>query len=241
MSIENKKVVITGAGGGIGQAIALSVARAGAYPILFGGNNIEKLEKTAELIAEFGECAMIPGNLTVDNEIDECIETLLSEFDGIDILINNAGVAHNASFEDTEIEFFDKIMNINCRVPFYLTQKLLPTIKKSDYATIINVSSVVAHAGYPNQSAYTASKHALLGFTKSLASEVYQDGVRVHAVSPGGVYTDMIKISRPDLTPDGMIMPQDIADIIMFLLNNRGNAVIDEIIVHRLNKPPFQV
>ena len=241
MSIENKKVVITGAGGGIGREIALSVARAGAYPILFGGNNIEKLQKTAELIAEFGECAIIPGDLTDDEVLLESVQTLLSEFDGVDILINNAGLACNVSFEQTDTELFDKIMNINCRVPFLLTQKLLPSIKKSDYATIINIASVVSHAGYPNQSAYTASKHALLGFTKSLANEVFTDGVRVHAISPGGVYTDMVKVSRPDLTPDGMIMPTEIADIVMFLLNNRGNAVIDEIIVHRLTKPPFQV
>ena len=123
--------------------------------------------------------------------------------------------------------------------PYLLTQKALPYIKKSDRASIINIASVVAHNGYPQQSAYVASKHALLGFTKSLATEVYNDGVRVHAISPGGVYTDMIKIARPDLTADGMIMPNEIADIVMFLLKNRGNAVIDEIIVHRVNKQPF--
>ena len=98
---------------------------------------------------------------------------------------------------------------------------------------------MVGHAGYPNQSAYTASKHALLGLTKSLAAEVYGDGVRVHAICPGGVYTDMVKISRPDLTPEGMILPQDIAEIIWFFLYNRGNAVVDEIQVHRVNKQPF--
>ena len=81
----------------------------------------------------------------------------------------------------------------------------------------------------------------MLGFTKALAQEVYEQGIRVHAVSPGGVYTDMIKIARPDLKPDGMTMPEDVADIVKFLLKNRGNAVIDEIIVHRLNKTPFLV
>ena len=93
--------------------------------------------------------------------------------------------------------------------------------------------------GYPLQSAYSASKHAMLGWTKSLARECYRDNIRVHAVCPGGVYTDMVKLSRPDLTPEGMIMPEDIAEIVMFFLNNRSNAVIDEICVHRMNKEPF--
>jgi len=132
-------------------------------------------------------------------------------------------------------------MAINVRVPFYLTQQALPYLKLSSAASIINMISVVGHLGYPFQSIYTASKHALLGLTKSLAQEYYKQGIRVHAICPGGVYTDMIKISRPDLTPDGMIMPNEIADIVHFLLANRGNAVIDEIVVHRLRKEPFLV
>jgi 3-oxoacyl-[acyl-carrier protein] reductase len=77
--------------------------------------------------------------------------------------------------------------------------------------------------------------------TKSIAREYYKDNIRVHAIAPGGVYTDMVKVSRPDLTPDGMILPSDIADIALFFLANRGNAVIDEIIVHRVGKEPFLV
>ena len=132
-------------------------------------------------------------------------------------------------------------MAINLRSPFVLTKLALPYLKKSDAATIINIASVVSHAGYPQQSIYTASKHALLGMTKSLAAEYYQDNIRVHAISPGGVYTNMVKVSRPDLKPDGMIQPEEIADIIEFLLTHRGNAVIDEILVHRVNKQPFIV
>ena len=91
------------------------------------------------------------------------------------------------------------------------------------------------------QSVYSASKHALLGFTKSLAAEYFKDNIRVHAISPGGVFTDMVRISRPDLTSDGMILSSDIADIVHFLLTHRTNAVIDEILVHRAGKEPFLV
>ena len=157
------------------------------------------------------------------------------------MLVNNAGVAQSAGIETITPEEFDRIMAINFRAPFFLTQKLLPHLKRSSAATIINICSVVAHEGYPLQSVYTASKHAMLGFTKSLAREYYKEGIRVHAISPGGVYTDMVKISRPDLTPDGMILPEEIADLVCFFLENRGNAVVDEIIVHRLAKEPFLV
>ena len=139
------------------------------------------------------------------------------------------------------IEEFDKLMAINVRTPFLMMRAALPHLKKSGAAAIVNICSVVSHSGYPMQSIYSASKHALLGLTKSLVREYYREGIRVHAVSPGGVYTDMVKVSRPDLPPEGMIMPGEIADIIEFLLVHRGNAVIDEILVHRVGKEPFLV
>ena len=240
--MKDLTAIVTGAGGGIGNAIAVALAKEGVNIVLFGGRNVEKLEKTVKEVESYGvKSLMVSGELTNDIFLSDGINKVIEKFGGVDILINNAGVAQNASVEQTTAEEFDKIMAINVRVPYLLTQKALPYLKKSKRASVINIASVVSHAGYPNQSAYTASKHALLGFTKSLASEVYQEGIRVHAISPGGVYTDMVKISRPDLTADGMIVPTDISDIVMFLLKNRGNAVIDEIIVHRLNKQPFLV
>lgn len=242
MSLNGKIALVTGSGGGIGREICVSLAKEGVKIIQFGGNDIEKLNATAVKISECGvEGAVFAGDLTDDKVREEQFAKAMKVFDGLDILINNAGVAYNALFEDTTASVFDKIMNINVRAPYLLTQLALPYLKKSDRASIINIASVVAHAGYASQSAYAASKHALLGFTKSLAAEVYEDGVRVHAISPGGVYTDMVKISRPDLTPDGMIMPEEIADVVTFLLKNRGNAVIDEVIVHRVKKTPFLV
>ena len=241
MCLDKKVALVTGAGGGIGKEIAVALAKLGAKLVLFGGNNLEKLNATANAVKEVGgECLIHAGNLLDDCFLENGVNAVLKEC-SIDILINNAGVAYNAPFQETDAQTFDRIMNINARVPYLLTQKLLPTLRKSDRASIINIASVVAHSGYANQSAYTASKHALLGFTKSLASEVYKDGIRVHAISPGGVFTDMIKVSRPDLTGEGMITPKEIADIVTFLIQNRGNAVIDEIIVHRLNKEPFLV
>ena len=144
-------------------------------------------------------------------------------------------------FEDTTLKDFDKIFNINVKAPFILCQKVLPYLRSSSHAAIINISSVVGHKGYIHQAAYAASKHAVLGFSKSLANEVYTQNIRVHTICPGGVYTDMVKVARPDLTGEDMIIPDEIADIILFLLQSRGNAVIDEICVHRTGKQPFDI
>jgi NAD(P)-dependent dehydrogenase (short-subunit alcohol dehydrogenase family) len=239
--LKNKVVVITGAGGGIGKAISLKLASENATIILLGGNNIEKLKSTESEVKEKTICYAIPGNLTSMDFLKSSIEHIIEKFNQIDILINNAGIAINSPFENIKEEDFDKIMNINVKVPFFLSQLAIPLLKKSNWATIVNISSIVAYAGYPLQSAYVASKHALQGFTKSIASEYYKDNIRVHAICPGGVYTDMVKVSRPDLSKDGMIMPEDIANIVHFLLTNRNNAIIDEVLVHRANKEPFLV
>lgn len=239
--LKNKVIVITGAGSGIGRATAERLAKERAHIVLFGGNRLEKLEETKAIVTQDTDCLVIPGDLTRAAVAKEGIKRIIDTYGGIDVLINNAGMAMNGSFEDVTEEQFDKIMNINIRAPFFLTQRVIPWLKKSDSATIINISSVVGHAGYPYQSAYVASKHAMLGFTKSLANEYYKENIRVHAICPGGVYTDMVKVARPDLNGEGMILPEEVAEIIYFFLSNRGNAVVDEILVHRVNKEPFLV
>ena len=241
MDLTGKIAVLTGAGGGIGRAIAEKLARSGMKLVLLGGHNMKKLEQTRDLVEPHSSCVLLPGDLTDLNFLASTMEKAADAFGGIDVLINDAGTAQSTPFEKIGIEEYDRIMSINVRTPFFLMQKALPHLKKSDSAAILNIASVVAHAGYPLQSVYTASKHALLGLTKSVAREYYKDGIRVHAICPGGVYTDMVKVSRPDLSPEGMIMPEEVAEIAHFLLANRGNAVIDEILVHRVGKEPFLV
>ena len=238
-NLKENVVVLTGAGGGIGRAIAVKLAQSGMRLVLLGGNNPDKLEVTRLEVEKYSSCLVLPGDLTDLEFLASGIEAAHNHFGRIDILINNAGVAQSTPFEKVSVAEFDRIMTINTKVPYFLTQYALPFLKRSSAATVINIASVVAHSGYPLQSVYSASKHALLGFTKSIAREHYKDNIRVHAICPGGVYTDMLRVSRPDLTEEGMIMPEEIADIVWFFLANRGNAVIDEICVHRCNKEPF--
>ncbi len=239
--MTNNVAIITGGGGGIGSAVAQTLAANGMKIALLGGNNLEKLSATADAVRKYSDCLVIPGDLTDMEFLSGAVSQAAEYFGKIDTLINNAGVAQNTPFEAVSVAEFDRIMAINTKVPYFLTQFALPFLRKSDAAAVINIASVVAHAGYPQQSVYTASKHALLGMTKSIANELHKENIRVHAISPGGVYTDMVKISRPDLSPDGMIMPEDIAEIVLFFLSRRTNAVIDEICVHRLGKEPFQI
>ena len=232
--LGGKTALVTGGGGGIGREIAAQLKAAGAN-VAICGRNVEKLEAAAHAI---GGALTLPGDLLDDTYVQSCVDRTVETFGGLDILINNAGVALSKPFGETTIEDFDRVMATNVRAPFILIRSALPHLRKAR-GRVINIASVVAHKGYPLQSAYAASKHALLGLSKSLANELYEDGVRVHVISPGGVYTDMAKVARPDLSPDGLISAAEVADAVMFLLSLDKNAVIDEICLHRQGKAPF--
>ena len=237
--LTDRVVLITGASGGIGSELARRLAPMGTKLALCGRSE-EKLAKLkAETEALGAETMVWLGDITEDEAPKACIEAVTSHFGHLDILVNNAGLALSCPLEQTTAKQFDDIMALNVRAPYFLCQQALPALRKSEAPTILNIASVVGHKGYPLQSAYAASKHALIGMTKSLANEVYEEGIRVHIIAPGAVYTDMVRISRPDLSPEGMILAEDIADIAIFLLTHRTNAVIDEIEVHRAGKAPF--
>lgn len=237
--LKGKIALITGASGGIGSCIARRFAQDGISLALLGRSK-EKLAATAASVREYGvETLLLPGDLLDDAYLEDCFAAVKERFGGLDILVNNAGMALSRSFEETTMAEFDRIMALNARVPYLACHLALPLLRCSECASILNIASVVAHRGYPLQSAYAASKHALAGFTKSLASEVYREDIRVHLISPGGVFTDMVRIARPDLTGEDMILPEDIAEIAAFFIEHRTNAVIDEICVHRSGKEPF--
>jgi len=238
IDLTGKRALITGAGGGIGRATAIRLAEAGMKLALVG-RDAEKLTRTAALTGRPLDTLVLPADLTKPRSIDDIMRILTGHFKGLDLLVNNAGVALNKPFEETTLEDYDRIMAINARVPFELCRRTLPLLRQSECPTIVNIGSVVSHKGYVGQAAYSASKHALLGMTKALAREVAPEGIRVHMIAPGGVYTDMVKIARPDLSPEGMIAPEEIAELIAFLVEHRAAGVIDEIQIHRTGKEPF--
>lgn len=238
--LRGKTAIVTGAAGGIGEALCAKLAEYGMN-LVISGRNAGKLQALAEALAAKGAKAQVcAGDLTDLDFADRLLSCARETFGGVDVIVNNAGLAHNCPMEEVTPELFDSIMQLNVRAPYFLCQRALGDLRKSDCATIINICSVVAHKGYPRQSVYSASKHALLGLSKSMANELYKEDIRVHVISPGGVFTPMIAVARPDLTPEGMTLPEDVADIAGFYLEMRKtNAVIDEIEAHRANKEPF--
>lgn len=236
--LKGRVALITGAGGGIGRAIAVKFAEMGMNLALCGRSE-EKLWQTAEATGRPEDMVVIAGDLTNEPHLVGCIAIVKARFGRLDVLVNNAGMALNRPFEETTTEDFDSIMAINVRTPFLLTREALPMLRESDRASVINIGSVVSHVGYADQAAYTASKHALLGMTRALAKEVWHDGIRVHIIAPGGVDTDMVRIARPDLDAAGMIQAEEVAEAAALFIRFRGNAVIDEIKLHRAGKEPY--
>lgn len=238
--LENKIALITGASRGIGEAIAKRLAKEKINLALIARDEEKLKNLQKELLAEDIKAYILPIDLRENNAPKLVIEKVIEYFGSLDILINNAGIALSKPITETTEEEWDDILNLNAKVPFFLCKYAIPYLKNSQIPTIINISSVVGYKGYVNQGAYTASKHALHGFTKVLAQEVHEYGIRVHLISPGGVATDLVEKVRPDLDKYSLIQPSEIAEIIVFLLKFRENAVIDEIQVRRKDNPPWR-
>jgi 3-oxoacyl-[acyl-carrier protein] reductase len=231
--ISGKIAIVTGAGRGIGYALVQALLHEGAK-VFATSRNISALKDIGNK-----NLYAFSADLTQMNSFEKIVSRCADEFGGIDIVINNAAYVKKALLEDTTIEEWDLHMAVNVRAPFMLVNTAMPFLLQSNGATVINIGSVVSKKGYTTQGAYSASKHALLGYTKVLAREVFDRGIRVHTILPGGVATEMVKEARPDLDVSDLSTPEEISDIIVFLLKNRTNSVIDEVSVRRYTKEPW--
>lgn len=231
--------LITGASRGIGKAIALELASLG-YDLAMPGRDLAQLGKTAEEAEKRGVRTLcIEADLTDSTTCPMIVERAAAEFGGIDLLVNCAGLSAAGSFTEASPELWDKVFAVNAKAPFFLSQAALPYLKKSIKPTVINISSVVGFKGYANQSVYASSKHALAGFTQVFAKEVQPFGIRVHLISPGGVATEMVKQMRPDIKADELIQPEEIAEIVRFILTRKGKGTIDEFYIRRFSGLAF--
>lgn len=229
--------LITGATRGIGAAVARSLARQGDR-LFLTGSRADALERILLECRSLGATAEgAPADLTDLAAPDQIVGRAVTCFGRLDSVINNAGLSLNASAANTDAAAWDRVMAVNARAPFFLARAALPWLKATR-GQIINIASVVAYVGYGDQTAYTASKHALLGWTRALAQEVQKDGVRVQIVAPGGVDTDMVRTMRPDIDTSELISPNEVAEAVLYLLHQKGNAVTDEIRLRRRTKAP---
>jgi NAD(P)-dependent dehydrogenase (short-subunit alcohol dehydrogenase family) len=237
--LAGKVAIVTGASRGIGRAISVALAQETATVVL-AARSIPQLQITAEQVTKAGGVAhIIHVELTEEKSIRNLIQVTGEKLGRLDILVNNAGVTHSAPLEQTSTEDWQRCILINARAPFILCREALPLLKKSKSAHIINIASVVGIKGYPLQSAYTASKHALRGMTMSLAEELRGSNIRVHLLCPGGVDTDMVDKVRPDIAKDELIKPEEIAELVLYLVTHKGNAVVDELRIRRATSAPW--
>lgn len=237
--LASKVAIVTGASRGIGRAISIALAQEAATVVL-AARSTEKLHEVAEKVTKAGgKPEIVVTELTEEESIKNLVKTTNEKFRRLDILINNAGVTHSAKLEQTATEDWQRCINVNARAPFILCREALPLLIKSQAGYIINIASVVGVKGYPLQSAYTSSKHALRGMTISLAEELKGSNIRVHLLCPGGVDTDMVGSVRPDIKKDELIHPEEIAELVLYLVTHKGNAVIDELHIRRATSTPW--
>ena len=229
----NYTAIVTGASRGIGKIIVLKLASLNYNLSIVGRDSVLLKELKSEIESIGSNCLIIETDITLDEAPEKIVNETYSHFGQIDLLVNNAGISFSGSIIETDRSIWEKLFAVNARAPFFICRASIPFLKKSTNPVIINIGSVVGFKGYINQSVYSSSKHALFGFTKVLAKEVQNDGIRVHMISPGAVNTEMVREMRPDIDFNELIQPEEIADIVEFLLTMKGKGTVDHIYIRR--------
>jgi 3-oxoacyl-[acyl-carrier protein] reductase len=233
--LQGQTAIVTGAGRGIGRAIAVTLAARGVNVALTARTEAQLRDVQTEIQAAGGAAEVFPADITDDSQITELLVKTVERFGALDILVNNAGMVKVLSLAETSAKDWDETMAVNVRAPFVLCRQSIPYLKGRPSPHIINITSALAVKAYSGHAAYTASKHALLGMTRTLAKELNDLGILVHAVHPGGVDTGM----RFDEDRSILMNPQPIADAVLFLLTIEGSGTVDEIRVRRTVGEPW--
>ena len=242
MFVKDKVVLITGSSRGIGNAIAREFAESGAKVVICG-SRLENAEKAKEeIIRELNieEDNLLPVGINMKDSQDmkRVVEDVINKWGRIDVLINNAGITSNVSLLDSTDEEFKEMFDINFFGVVSLTREVVKYMKSAG-GSIINTSSMVGTYGGRNQSAYASSKFAINGLTKSLAKELGMYNIRVNAVSPGVVGTDMVKDNVSEEMKAGLLRmtplakmaePKDLAGIYLYLASDASNFTTGQII-----------
>jgi len=240
--LDGKVALITGGSKGIGRAIALSFADAGA-DVSLAARGAEALEKTAREVEERGRRTVaVPTDITDAEQAKTLVDRTVEELGGIDILVNNAGAAPFLStFDQVRLSGFEKYFGITFMGSVYVTHAAAPILLKKGSASVINVASVAAYVASPGLTYYAAAKGAMVNFTKTLAREWAPHGVRVNAIAPGFVETDMNVVAREDPSYHETIRsmiplgrwgtPEDVAGVARFLASDAASFMTGSVVV----------
>ena len=215
-SLKNKNALITGAGKGIGKAIAIALAKEGVNVILVSRTQADVDQLADETNVLGVKSLALSADVSDINSINSAVEKALAEFKHIDILINSAGIASFGKFLDLEPAAFEKIIQVNLMGTYYATRAVIPNMIERQTGDIINISSTAGLNGNALTSAYSASKFAVLGLTDSLMQEMRKHNIRVTALTPSTVATDMAKdLNLTDGNPEKVMQSEDIAELVV--------------------------
>lgn len=231
-----KVAIVTGASRGIGREIATHLAQAGYKLVLNYRSNIEELETFIASIQ--AEATLVKGDITSFEDAEQLVQTAVSTYGRLDLLVNNAGITKDTLLVRMSEEDFDSVNNTNLKGTFNCSRHAAKVMFKQRYGSIINISSVVGIAGNIGQSNYAASKAGVIGFTKAVARELAPRGVRVNAIAPGFIATKMTDVLSEDIKkatlqniPMGTFgAAEDVANLVVFLASEQAKYITGQVI-----------
>jgi NAD(P)-dependent dehydrogenase (short-subunit alcohol dehydrogenase family) len=230
-SLEKKCALITGGGGGLGSAICRELARGGASVVVADLNH-DKAEAVADSIRSAGGIASpVKVDIANEKEVSAAVEGALRAFGRLDILINNAAIDFTVPIDELTLEEWDAVIRVNLRAPFVFSQLAARIMKPQGGGQIVNIASTAAKRAWPNASAYHASKWGLLGLSHALHAELRPFRIKVSAVVAGGMRTPFLLERFPDIDPNVLQDPANVAATIRFLLTLPDETVIPEVTV----------
>ena len=239
MSLSGKVALITGSAKGIGKAIALALAREGVKVAVNYSKSSHQANEVGRMIKSMGGIAYtVKADVSKKAQVVRMVETVRAKLGGIDILVNNAGIVNAGKIESIPEAEWDRVFAVNLKGTFLCCQAVLPSMKQRKSGTIVNISSVSAKIGGIHSAAsYAASKAGISCFTIQLAKEALPYHIRVNAVAPGGIDTELLDVCGPrargnlvKLTPLGLGRPEDIAEAVVFLVSDKARFITGEIL-----------